>query len=228
MFVAKRLLLLERSCIGHKRQEGFTILELMLASTIFAVILLVLAVGVMNVGKDYYKGVTSSKTQSTARSVMAEISQAIEFSTNVIVIPPNSSGVSGLCLDNVLYSFAIGQEVVDSAPNASLHQGYHGLVASSGATCSAGTNPSLPNTGTLPVGSRELLNQFMRLGALTITASSNNVYTIRVKVIYGDDDLLSPPVSGSTNWANEQCSSSAGSQFCAASDLTTTVQQRLL
>lgn len=209
------------------RQAGFTILELMIASTIFAVILLVVAIGVMRFGNDYYKGITSSKTQSAARSIMAELSEAIEFGKSVTVIPPTSSGVAGLCIDNVLYSYKVGQEIVDTAPNASLHQGYHGLVASTGATCSSGTTPTLPNASILPAGSRELLGQFMRLADLSVTGS-NNVFTIHLKVIYGDDDLLHPTVSGNTTWSAEQCVGSAGSQFCASSDLTTTVQQRLL
>jgi prepilin-type N-terminal cleavage/methylation domain-containing protein len=208
-------------------QTGFTILELMIASSIFAVILLVVAVGVVRFGDDYYKGITSSKTQFTARSIISEVSQTIEFGKTITIIPTGSGGALGLCVDNMLYSYKIGQQITDIAPNASLHQGYHGLIAGSSSACSSGVTPSLPNTSTLITGSRELLGQHMRLGVFTVS-SAGDEYTIRVRVIYGDDDLLRPKVSGTTNWANEQCANSVGEQFCAISDLSTTVERRLL
>ncbi len=205
--------------------QGFTILELLVASTVFAVILLVVAIGVIRFTNSYYKGITSSKTQATARSIIAEISQSLQFGKNMTP-RAGAGGVSGFCIDNTLYSYAIGQQVTDNAPDASKHQGYHGLVVSTGGDCSAAT-PSLPNTAAVPASSRELLGQHMRLGALTVTAAGN-LYTIHVRVLYGDDDLFTPAVFGSTNWANEICSGTSGSQFCAVSDLTTTVERRLL
>lgn len=211
----------------HTRQAGFTILELMIAASVFAVILLVVAVGVTQFSNQYYKGVTSTKTQAATRAIIAEISQAIEFSKSVTVIPAGGGGIAGLCVDNALYSFKIGQQVVDASPNASAHQAYHGLVVGSTSSCTAGTVPSLPVTSAVPAGSRELLSRYMRLGALDVS-NVGDVYTVHVRVIYGDDTLLYPAVSSGTNWANEQCSNAAGSKFCAVSDLTTTVQQRLL
>ena len=211
---------------GHRtNSSGFTILELLISMSVFAVVLLVIAVGVLRFTDDYYKGVTSSKTQATARAIMSEVSQSIEFSKTVTPIPPGASGIGGLCVDNLLYSYKVGQEVIDNSPIGSQHQWFHDLVVSNPGTCTGSTTPTLP--ATLPAGSRELLGQHMRLGAFSIT-STGKVFTIRVRVIYGEDPLLNPPVSGGTNWATESCVSGMGSQFCAVSDLTTTVEQRLL
>ncbi|HVU59892.1 MAG TPA: prepilin-type N-terminal cleavage/methylation domain-containing protein [Candidatus Saccharimonadales bacterium] len=209
----------------HVRRRGFTILELMIASSVFAVILLVVAVGVQRFTSGYFKGVTSSQTQATARNIMSDVSQAIEFGTN-ITPTVTSSGVSGLCIDNTLYSYAVGQQVTDTAPNSGKHQANHALVVSNPSSCTASTTPSLPNNP-LPSGSRELLGQHMRLSAFSVTGSGS-LYTIHIRIIYGDDDLLTPAVSGSTNWATENCSGTAGSQFCAVSDLQTTVERRVL
>lgn len=217
--------------LPSRAQAGFTILELLVATTVFAVILLVVAVGVIRFTDSYYKGITSSKTQTTTRAVTAEISQSIQFGKNVSFL--SSSGVSGICIDNTLYSYKLGQQVTDIAPFAA-HQSYHGLIATVGGDCTGGipaaiiTALNAPPTGSLPSGSRELLGQHMRLGALTV-APAGNLYTIRVKVIYGDDDLLYPLVFGGTVWSNEICNGQvAGAQFCAVSDLSTTVEQRLL
>ncbi len=214
---------IKRSELGS---AGFTVLELLIAATVFAIVLLVIASGVIRFTADYYRGITSSKTQTTARSIMSQLAQSIQFGKSVTPIPPGASGVAGLCVDNTLYSYMLGQQVTDSAPNSGLHQGYHALVVSSPGDCSSGATPDLPATSGLPTGSRELLGQHMRLGALDVN-TSGNLYIIHVRIIYGDDDLLNPAVTGSTDWANETCSGSAGSQFCAVSDLTTTVGRRL-
>ena len=212
-----------RACYPYT--GGFTILELLVASTVFAIILLVVATGVIRFTDSYYKGITESKTQSASREIMNEISQSIQFGKSFSSLT-GASGVQGICTDNTLYSYKVGQQVTDSSPNAGLNQDYHGLVVSTGGAC-AGATPSLPNGSALPANSRELLGQHMRLSSLTVT-NSGDLYTIRVRVIYGDNDLLTPVVTGSTNWALEKCSSGPGTQFCAVSDLNTTVQRRLL
>ncbi len=213
--------------VGAKAgQAGFTILELMVAASVFAVILLVVAVGVLGFTNSYYKGVTSSKTQAATRSVMATVTQAIQFGKSVGQLPP-VGGVQGFCVDNVTYSYRIGQQVTDTAPQGAQHQDYHGLVASS-----AGCNsPSLPGAGPLLASSRELLGQHMRLSVLDITPQGS-LYLVHIKIIYGDDAVLAiqpVPALGDAAWANEKCAGNlVGGQFCAVSDLTTTVEQRLL
>jgi hypothetical protein len=156
------------------------------------------------------------------------VSQAIEFSKTVAITNPDASGLGGVCIDNTMYSYVLGRQVTDDASLVgSNHRGFHGLIEAAGSDCS-NLPPSVPaSSNPLPAGARELLSQHMRLGAFTVT-STGSIYTVRVKVIYGDDDLLKPTVGAGTNWANEDCSGSAGQQFCAVSDLTTTVGQRLL
>ena len=205
---------------------GFTILELMVAATVFSVILLVVAVGVIGFTNSYYKGVTSSKTQAAARDIMNAIAESVEFSKGAPSTLSGGGGAQGLCIDNTLYSYVIGQEVVDSSPSGA-HQAYHGLIVSS-AGCGAVNVPNSP--AALPPTSRELLGSHMRLGVLSVQpAGTGGLYSIEVRVIYGEDDLLTPAVGGSTDWSQELCAgNSGGNQFCAVSDLTTTVQQRLL
>ena len=208
----------------HRQSAGFTILELMIAATVFSIILLVVAIGVISFTNDYYKGVTSSKTQAVARSIINTVSESIQFDKRVSTSLSGSSGTQGICIDNTLYSYVIGQQVTDANPDGTKHQAYHGLIADTGG---CGT-PNVPNSNTaLASTQRELLGRHMRLGALDVSAAGG-LYTIRVRVIYGDDDLLVPGVTGSTDWSRELCGSNIiGGQFCAVSDLTTTVKQRL-
>lgn len=217
--------------MAHNNQaSGFTILELLIASAVFSIILLVVAVGVMRFTEQYYKGITSSKAQAAAREIMAEISQAIEFGTSYGSVGPDPNGVGGICLESTVYGYVLGQQVTDTAPlkqGDPWYQGYHGLVAINGGKCDTGFISGALNTQALSIGSRELLGRHMRLSALQVS-QIGNLYTIHVRVIYGDSDLLTPAVSSSTDWSKESCISGTDTQFCAVSDLQTTVERRLL
>ena len=59
-------------------QSGFTLLELMIATTIFSVILLLCTVGLIQIGKTYYKGSAIVRTQNVARDITDNITQAIQ------------------------------------------------------------------------------------------------------------------------------------------------------
>jgi hypothetical protein len=83
----------------------------------------------------------------------------------------------------------------------------------------------------------------MRLAKLSVTeVGSSSLYQIDVRVVYGADDLLCSPneVAGScTNikampsgkdyqYPDLQCKPKiSGSQFCAASELSSTVEKRI-
>ena len=219
--------------------DGFTLLELLIAASVFAVILLVLAVGIISFSNEYYQGITSSKTQATNRAVMNEIDQSIEFGKNVAVIPADASGVAGVCIDSTLFAYKLGQQVTDSGPVQAKNQGYHGLLEVNNGACTGSIPASIDDylgdaafpvgQSGVPAGGRELLGQRMRLNTLTVTPTGNE-YTIEARLIYGDNTLLTPPAGSGTNWSTttERCIGQAGSQFCSVSDLKTTVGRRLL
>ena len=211
--------------LSRTEQFGFTILELLVSTSVFTIVLLIVAVGAVSFTNSYYKGIASSKTQAATRSIIAEVAQSIQFGKSIVPLT-GAGGVRGVCIDNTLYSYLIGQEVIDNAPQAGLHQGYHGLVVTTGGDCTAAT-PAIPAVANLPAGSRELLGQHMRLSDLSVT-QTGNLFTIRARVMYGEDDLFIPTIGAAPNWSQEFCAGRAGSQFCSVSDLTTTVERRLL
>jgi hypothetical protein len=199
-------------------------MELLISTLVFSVILLVITAGVISFTRQYYKGVAASKTQATARAIMDEITQSLQFGRTVTA-GLSSGAVRGFCVDNKLFSYVPGQQV-EQAANASKHQGFHSLVVNtSGGVCgpSSSSSLSVPNSPTLPATSRELLADHMRIGELSVTPSPAGLYVVKLRVIYGDDDLL----SSTTNWATARCKGSSGSQFCAVSELSTAVQKRL-
>ena len=217
-----------------KKSKGFTIIELMFATVVFSVVLLICSFALLQIGRTYYKGVTASKTQENSRSVIDEISRGIQFSGSSIA--PTIGGSSVFCIGDQRYSYKLNQQVEDNSP-FSTHQGYHALVVDSFPGCNSGTPSQDLNSNS--ISGRELLGQHMRLNKLSVTqvTDQTNLYNISIRVVYGDDDLLCSPSANdcsssttSTNLENTDitCKSiRAGTQFCAVSELNTVVQKRL-
>lgn len=201
-------------------QQGFTILELMIATMVFSVILLVVAAGILSFTKQYVKGITTSKTQTVARAVMADVVQNIQFSGGQIGAPNTISGLSQQCIGNIAYYYQIGQQVDPT---------HHGLIKDIG-SC----NPDGLHAGPLdPATQHEMLGRGMRLAEFSIQPAATTGATVTISVVSGDNDLF---IDGSGkngtdagfSWSNDvRCRAGAGSQFCGISRLTTFVQTRI-
>jgi prepilin-type N-terminal cleavage/methylation domain-containing protein len=209
-------------------ENGFTIIELMIATAVFSVVLLVCAVGLLQVGRSYYKGVTTARTQEVARTILDEISQNIQFGSGTVNTLNNNNGSIGYCVGDKTYSYIPNRQLIDTAPTGD--QSRHVLaVDDSISTCSAGI-PAQNMLGN-PAG-RELMTTRMRLSDFTITRlGANELYRVTVRVVSGERDLLVDRNSDNQITAADnpvQCKNDrAGTQFCAVSELTTTVQKRV-
>lgn len=189
-----------------KQQKGFTIVELMIATLVFSTVLLVVTVGIIQITRVYYKGLNEAATQDTVRSIADTLSQSIQFGGGDVTLVPAKSF---FCVGNTQYSYKLGQQFVDGAGN-------YGLVSGTVPGCGGGSNA-------LSSG-REMLSPKMRLSELTVRQDANepDLYKITVRVAFGDADLLNNPTG-----TNPTCKSTAGSQFCSVSELTTTVVKRI-
>lgn len=207
--------------------SGFTIIELLIASMVFSVVLILCVTGLIQIGRMYYKGVTASRTQETARSILDSVSQAVQFSGGGIVtfVPSADGDINqySFCVNTKRYSVYKGRQVIDSG-SLTADQARHALVTDDVATgCPAPQDLNDPGV-VLTSGSREYIPSGMRIAKLTITEdAANKLYTIVVRVVNGDFDLLDNP-----NSDNATCKSiRQGGQFCAVSELSTVVQKRL-
>lgn len=199
-------------------QNGFTILELMVATVVLSVVLLIATMTILGVGKLYYKGQNATRTNDTARNIMADISQHIEFSSQppLLVASPaittpsacpifpagsstslwctgsGTSQVYAYCIDTTRYSFVIGQQLKDSAN----HVLWEDTLSPAAATSCTPVNVSVPTPsdtvgGGIAGTGKELLLSGMRLTGFEVAKNlSTGAYDITVDVAYGDDDLL--------------------------------------
>jgi len=205
-------------------QRGFTILELIIASTVFSTIMLLATTGLIQIGRTYHKGQITAKTQEVTRSIVEEVSRAVQFSNQDVSPAPdgNVNGVSvkAVCIGDTRYTyvdpglyskFKLGQSDVLTGEFPTLAH----LVWQDKKPAGACATANFTETG-----GRELLAQNMRLNNFQITQTGDNV-EIKIKVYYGDWDLTEPDINGFCE------SSKTGGQFCAQSDLSTVVRRRI-
>lgn len=216
-----------------KEQRGFTIVELMIATLVFSMVLLLITFGILQITRVYYKGVTETNTQNTARGIADVLSQAIQFS-GVTAIQPTTGSVPGttyaFCIGNQRFTYVLGRQVVDSkTPPA--NETFHALVQDNTASCAGPPAPivaSLVNTQTIAAPHRELVGKRMRLSKLAVTqvSGTTNLWRVTVKVVYGDDDLIGG--TGAPTGPNVNCKVPArGTHFCSVSELNTIVTKRV-
>ena len=213
----------------QRRDAGFTIIELLIATLVFSVILLIVTGGIMAFTRTYDKGINETNTQTAARNILGNISQAVQFSSavNGFVGPLKTTGSPAsraFCVNNTRYSYLLGYEVEDTF-NGSLHQSPHALVVDNVPSCSVADSAQDLAAGTLDTGSQELLGPHMRLANLSVvqeTFVAPQTFLISVNVVYGDDDLLKNPTA-----PNASCNGGTGSEFCASASLSALVEKRL-
>lgn len=203
----------------ESRSKGFTILELMIATMIFAVVLLLVTAGILQIARVYYKGITEASTQNTARNIIDTVSQAIQFSGGEVIGTPNNPEPStdhAFCIGNQQFTYRLGWQVEDKDLDANNNQIRHALVQRSAADCT-------PQNLAGNVEGRDLMGEHMRLSKLSVENIAPNLYKIQVKVVYGDNDLLNDPTGSDASCRAER----AGTQFCAVSELSTIVVKRV-
>lgn len=209
---------------GRRQERGFTIVELMIASLVFSVILLVVTFGVLSFTNAYYKGVHTAATQTAARTLIDTITQSLQFNGGKISAASNPAGtITTYCIGNKQYDFEVGTLL--SGGNHILYE----TPLAANATCAPHAFDST---------SRELLSDKMRLAAFSVTPSSGTegLFTVHVRVAYGENDLFAsktgtvPPTGQipADIAAGLYCKpDTGGNQFCSVVDLESTVEKRV-
>jgi prepilin-type N-terminal cleavage/methylation domain-containing protein len=217
----------------HQSQSGFTIVELMIATVISTVLLLVITFGVVHFTNDYYKGVNSSNTQATAQNAIDVITQAVQFNASGTVATNGTQGI--FCAGTQVFLYTLGKQLTGT-PSSS-NWGLYQLNNPSSNCVTPGST----------AGGTELLSKYMRLTSINLSQiGATNVWNLDMRVAYGDSDLLCRPApsipvgsqgncqsgpafaTAATVSGNDvTCKITTGSQFCTVTDLTTAIGQRI-
>lgn len=207
-----------------RKERGFTIMELLVATAVFGVVLLIIATAILQLSRLYYKGITETKVQTTTRTLVDTVAQAIQFSGAAVTTTPAGATAGGttwtFCIGNQQYGYKLGQQLVDSSPGA--NQAVRTMVVRDLAGCTS-ASPAPDMSAGAP--GRELLAPGMRLARFEVTTTDGSYYKVSARVVFGDDDLLTAPPTA----PNAKCRDNqrAGTQFCAVSDITAGVTKRV-
>lgn len=208
--------------------RGFTIIELMIATTVFAITLVVVTTGIIRIGQAYYKGRIQSATQEVTRTASEDISRTIQLSVGQRRLGSFLNPTSGqFCIGDTRYTYYLNRKVEASNPNGALRA----ETIAPDASCSD------PGAGT---NRREILSNNMRLLRFRVEPDPTGqaqTWRVNIRVAYGDDDLLThydnngSPLNASTvdtDADGANCKEGiAGSSFCSTSQLDTLVKKRL-
>lgn len=220
---------------------GFTIIELMIAISVLATILLLVSVGIIQISKTYYKGITQANTQQKAREIMDTVTQSIQFG-NFTTVSSASASLSGFstqayCIDQERFTFVSGVQKRESLPSDATATPAHIRHALWQDDAPVGTCTAVNLSPITPVSVKghELIGDKMRVTKFEIVHKKTvsldctlDLYCVSITLMYGDDDLIDEKTNpDSSNW---QCKPSAGifsGAFCAKAQLTAVVGKRL-
>lgn len=229
----------------NTRVSGFTLVELLIAMTVFSVVLILVILGIRGFFITFYRSQVNASTQNTVRTISNTIEKSLEYSatTPEEFAPTSTQPVGLLCTGNQEFAYLLGKAVgTPEAPTFGLHE----------LSVTPGDCPTDPqsqggwNTGTSLLGNNYRLITFK----LTPLSSPANYYALDIKIAYtsggaqnaGDDLLCSPSVIPATDpggcapstanltdftLPDITCKTSAGSQFCDVAELQSIVENRL-
>ncbi len=207
----------------HLGSRAFTIVELLIATVVFGLVLLIVTVAILQFTRVYYKGVTEANTQETARSIVDRIAQSIQFNGGVVMpTPPRAAGaVAAFCVGNQQYTYVAGRQLTESAPVAGQNQTWHALVVRDLADCTAGSpKPSMTTAATT---GQELLSPGMRLSKMKVEIVGGDLYKVSVRIVSGLKELVANDEAEDARCQTFQ----SGTQFCAVTDISTVVTKRV-
>lgn len=188
--------ILNRFKTAHK---GFTIIELMIATAIFSLVMMIIVASIIQVTKMYYRTNTITRSQEIARGVIEEIGESIRFSNDaidtsgMIASGPNinvgDSDTGYFCIGSRRYSYAVDRQLKSQNPDSSKKERKNVLWVDEPENCS-GNGPV--NFASLDTDNgRELLAENMRILKLDIKPIAGlRTYNIDIVIAYGDEDLL--------------------------------------
>lgn len=236
-----------------QQENGFTIIEFIIASFVFSIILLLLTGGLIKLSRTYFEGIVASQTQDTARNIVDAVSQPLQFNgDNFVQLADTGPGdsVHGFCVGTKRFSFILANPA-QANTQSTLAAGSHVLLeddvsklSPSQVRCTNSTLPldvTTPNPGPSGGPYIELMSANMWLNKLQVCQVSTNLFNVNVRVLYGpvtpslfNDDLQSTSAAGCGTVPTQlyKCAGDntgdLGSEFCAVSELDTVVEQRVV
>ncbi len=206
-----------------KRQRGFTLVELMIATGVFAVVITLGMYGFIQVNRFYTKSLTIIRTQDAVRNLVTDISNQLQLTTGQY----QSAAIAGtnikmVCIGNKAYAYQLN--IIEGGSN-------HAITSYEVAANTCPTQlPASPPTHLLRPGVRVL-----EFNIVPYPNSNGPLFNIKISLLYApkDDDtpagtdLVQIDAADPNNYSKWRCTATVkGSQYCSLSTIGTSVYKR--
>lgn len=211
----------------NKQQTGFTIIELMLAMSFVAMLLLAIAMVTIQIGHIYNKGITLREVNQAGRHLSDELQRSIASSGPINILPGSDSrlvdqsGEGGrLCVGNYTYVWNYGKALTSSIGGPNVYTAgttpiRFVKVADTGASLCADPGKKIVQsdaTELLDSGDRDLvLHTFSMTPQVSDAASGQAIYAISLTIGTNDQAEL---MTGDQS-CKPPADSQGGQDYCA-------------
>lgn len=209
--------------IRRANQQGYTLVELMLAIAFIGFVILFTVLAILQVMRTYNKGLSVKEINQTARATLDDMSRTAGGSRTI-----NTSALSNgrVCFSGVSYVWnAQNQSANKFTDNSRVT--FVRVNDAAGAMCSnsSGTYPNVP-----PADATPILSDRIWVQVLYVTSpASQGIATITLQLstpdVAGNSTLIKLPETPPTDDAptGYTCSGGSGSEFCAVATFSTNV-----
>lgn len=209
--------------MNHDKKYGFTLIELMLAMTFIAVLLIAIAVTTIQISAIYNKGITLREVNQAGRSISDELQRSISSAVPFDVTPrlddsPTTAtskyvkrdGGGRLCLGRYTYAWNYGRAITANSEYNKYNNGdavrFAKVTDPSGSLCATPTLSinRADATEMLTSGDRDLVVHDMTVnGGASDATTGQAIYAISIVVGTNDSEQLTtndkscqPPAAG--------------------------------
>ena len=198
----------------RSQQKGFTIVELMIAISVFAVAITLITMGVLVISRQYQQGSTRTKLEAANREIHQTITQAVQFA-GATPKTSNETYWKAFCAGTQRFVFANTLSTYDGTEYNNLKPGLY-LDSVVNDTCPA---PSVNGVDGIALLDR---NNLLPSGAKVVKFEySSNLFS--TKFVTSDADLLNLGAVDAIN-----CKANvAGKEFCAVVQLQSSATRRI-
>lgn len=204
---------------NRNSENGFTIVELMIATAVFSLVLMISSLAIIHVGRMYYKGVIMNRTQDVSRKVIDDLTTSIQFEGHTNYSVGSNGNSMSRCIGKNRYTY--NTDAIRGTSAGKLRHVLWKDTLYNGAPClPVDLSEETPSGGSFGV---ELLGENMRLPEFEVSKDPiTNIWSVSITVSYGEDNDFEP---GSDF---KICRGlNAGGQFCSVSSYSTKIKGRL-
>jgi prepilin-type N-terminal cleavage/methylation domain-containing protein len=214
-------------------KSGFTIVELLIATSVFAIVLIVAQAMFVQIGHLFYRGVSITNTQAAADHIFQDINGNFQNAQTFQVGNYSASGgYDYYCIGNTRYTYHIDNMIDTDAAPVHTAGGNFGILKDTlkgtGNACATPCQESDPCVGGAALSNPvELLGDHMRVEKFLISqpVKTSNLFNVSIIIAYGDTNSLT--YKDPADLSTVLCKGEEHNNFCAVSSINTAIYKGL-